>query len=325
MRYDDPIYGPESISEPVLLDLLDSAALQRLHGVLQHGVTALLGVTKPVTRFEHSVGVMLLVRRLGGPVREQVAALLHDVSHTAFSHVIDHVFHDQGTQSYHERRKAWWMARTDLPAVLARHGLDWHDFLTDEPFPLLEQPLPRLCADRLDYFLRDGSALGIVTPDDIRTACAHLTVCADRIAVDDAGVARMLGEKFMAADNASWSDPGEIVLYELAARAIRSALVRGVIAEDDLWGTDAALWERLRRSDDDEVARWVALAERRPEFVTDDANPTIRVHPKVRAIDPDVATDSGLRPLSELDPQFRRKRDEYVRRKAGGLSIRLLM
>ena len=58
MRYDDPIYGPESISEPVLLDLLDSAALQRLHGVLQHGVTALLGVTKPVTRFEHSVGVM---------------------------------------------------------------------------------------------------------------------------------------------------------------------------------------------------------------------------------------------------------------------------
>ena len=58
-------------------------------------ITALLGITQPITRYEHSVGVMLLARRVGGGLREQVAALLHDVSHTAFSHVIDHVFHDQ--------------------------------------------------------------------------------------------------------------------------------------------------------------------------------------------------------------------------------------
>src|SRR5436305_11148738 len=134
MIYDDPIYGRERVDEPVLLDLLASAALGRLRGVLQHGVTALLGITQPITRYEHSVGVMLLVRRVGGGLREQVAALLHDVSHTAFSHVIDHVFHDQGTQSSHERQKEWWTARTDVPAVLARHGLDCHGFLDAEPF-----------------------------------------------------------------------------------------------------------------------------------------------------------------------------------------------
>src|SRR5258708_6310808 len=125
MIYHDPIYGRETIDEPVLLDLLDSAALGRLRGVLQHGVTALLEITKPITRYEHSVGVMLLVRRVGGRLTEQVAALLHDVSHTAFSHVIDHVFHDQGTQSYHEQKKEWWTAQTDVPAVLARHDLHW--------------------------------------------------------------------------------------------------------------------------------------------------------------------------------------------------------
>ena len=100
------------LSKPVLLELFDSKAIGRLRGVLQHGVTAVLGITKPITRFEHSVGVMLLVRRTGGGLREQVAAMLHDVSHTAFSHVIDHVFHDQGTQSYHEQKKEWWIART---------------------------------------------------------------------------------------------------------------------------------------------------------------------------------------------------------------------
>jgi HD superfamily phosphohydrolase len=320
----DPLYGTVPVAEPLLIELLGSAALRRLHGVLQHGVTALLGITKPITRFEHSVGVMLLVRRVGGRLREQVAALLHDVSHTAFSHVIDHVFHDPGAQSYHERRKEWWLGQTDAPAVLARHGLEWQDFVDDEQFPLLEQPLPRLCADRLDYFLRDGSAMRIITADDVRAVLAHLVVREGRLALDDASVAAMLGERFMAADDASWSNPDEVVIYELAARAIRAALERHVIKEGDLWGTDAALWERLRRDDDAEVVRWVRLTERRPEYVTDVEAPTIRVRPKVRAIDPDVATPGGLRPVSELDAGFRDKRDRYVRRKAEELSVRLL-
>lgn len=94
MRYDDAIYGRNEITEPVLLDLMKSDAMQRLKGISQHGVTALLGITPPFSRFDHSVGVMLLVRRLGASLEEQVAALLHDVSHTAFSHVIDFVFND---------------------------------------------------------------------------------------------------------------------------------------------------------------------------------------------------------------------------------------
>jgi HD superfamily phosphohydrolase len=324
MTYDDPIYGPAEFAEPVLLDLLESTAVRRLRGVLQHGVTAVLEITKPITRFEHSVGVMLLVRRTGSGVKEQVAALLHDVSHTAFSHVIDHVFHDQGTQSYHEQKKEWWIARTDLPAVLGRHGLNWRDFLDDEPFPLLEQPLPRLCADRLDYFLRDGSGMGLLAPADVRAVLEHLIVKDGRMAVDDIATARLLGERFMAADDRSWSNPHELVMYELAARAIRAALENRVMSEEDLWGTDVALWDRLRRADDLEVKRWIRLTEGRPEFVTEYETPTIRIRPKVRAIDPDVATPEGLRPLSEIDGDFRRLREAYVRRKAEGISVRLL-
>ncbi len=324
MQYDDAIYGPCAITAPVLLDLLNARAVRRLRGVLQHGISGLLGHTRAITRYEHSVGTMLLVQRLGGRLEEQVAALLHDVSHTAFSHVIDFVFDDHGTQSYHERMKRWWVAQTDVPEVLRRHGLDWEDFLSDEPFPLLEQPSPSLCADRLDYFLRDATALGVLSATDARSVCDHLVVAHGHVAVSDVQTARLIGDRYMQADEASWSNPAEAVLYELTARAIRVALSRGAIADADLWGTDAELWGSLGRSDDPVVAEAVARVTRPYTLVKCDAAPTLRLRPKVRTVDPDVVCAGGVRRLSELDPAFARCRREYLRRKSDGIAVRLV-
>src|SRR5512141_2948426 len=120
MLYSDSIYGEIEIDESVLLDLVSTQALQRLRGVLQHGITALIGITPPVTRFDHSVGVLLLVRRLGGSLAEQIAALLHDVSHTAFSHVIDYVVDGHDSQSYHEEWKEPYLLGSDVPEILVR-------------------------------------------------------------------------------------------------------------------------------------------------------------------------------------------------------------
>ena len=58
MLYHDPVYGAAHIQEPVLLDLLQTAALHRLGGVLQHSIIGLIGVTRPTTRLEHSLGVI---------------------------------------------------------------------------------------------------------------------------------------------------------------------------------------------------------------------------------------------------------------------------
>lgn len=80
---DDQLYGRQTITESVLVELLRSPALARLAGVNQHGISGLLNITPRVTRLEHSVGALLLVRIVGARIDEQVAALLHDVSHTA--------------------------------------------------------------------------------------------------------------------------------------------------------------------------------------------------------------------------------------------------
>ncbi len=324
MDYVDSVYGEVTITEPVLQELMASAAMTRLQGVLQHGISALIGITQPVTRFEHSVGVMLLVRRLGAPLEEQIAALLHDVSHTAFSHVIDYVFDDHDGQSYHDEEKEGYLARTDVPAILRRHGTDWRLFLHEEDFPLLEQPAPRLCADRLDYFLRDSREMGLATAEDITAVLAHLTVCNGRIAANDLATARWLGYTFIAADDASWANFREVGLYELAARAIRRALAIGVLDEADIWGTDLPAWDKLHAARDPELRGWLALVSPETRFEWDARNPTFQVSTKLRAIDPDVVVDGALRPLSTLDPAFAAHREAYLTRKAGKWPMRVI-
>jgi HD superfamily phosphohydrolase len=326
MQYVDTVYGSTSFSDPMILDLIQSEAMQRLQGVLQHGITAVLGITKPITRFEHSVGAMILVQRAGGSVCEQAAALMHDVSHTAFSHVADFVF--GGPHSYHEEKRREWMAQSDIPAVLSGHGVDWTDFLDDERFPLLEQPSPRLCADRLDYFLRDSLALGVLTQEQAKQLYESLVVGSGRFAARDIDAARLFGYKYMEADQASWSNKTAILLYELTARALRTAFDRAVVAETDLWGGDRQLWDKISQSQDPAVAASVNLILRYRDFVVveskpDHSQPTITLKPKIRTIDPDVVTERGMLPLSALDAEFRAYRDNYLKTRASTISLRL--
>ena len=324
MIYKDLIYGEVEITEPVILALMKTAVLARLKGVLQHGITGLIGLTDRTSRFDHSMGAMLIVRRLGGSTEEQVAALLHDVSHTAFSHVIDYVVDGHDNQSYHDEIKEEYLQHTDIPATLAKFGFDWRPFIHEEDFPILEQPSPRLCADRVDYFLRDAFGLGLATMEEIQFGLDSLVVANGRIATNNIEAAQWFGNTYIQADDTSWANFREVGLYEVTARAIKRALQINLISESDFMSTDEPFWQKLHEGDDPELQQWLNLVSLDTKFVRDEANPTFRVSTKLRAIDPDVLVDGELRPLSTLDPQFAEHRTSYLQNKQGKWPMRVI-
>jgi HD superfamily phosphohydrolase len=324
LHYIDDVYGPVTIEEPVILAVIESAAMQRLDGVLQHGISGLIGLTAPITRLEHSIGAMLLVRGLGASLKEQLAALLHDVSHTAFSHVIDYVYHGHNSQSYHDEMKETYLRGTDIPAVLAEYGYDWRDFLDESQYPLLEQPSPALCADRLDYFLRDGPGLEVMTAEQIQWVLPHLFVHDGRIGVDNIQVARWLADTYMAADKASWANFKEVGLYELTAQAIRIALDKGILVEADIWGTDEPAWAKLQAGPDPELQELIPLIHPETDFVWDDETPDFRVSTKLRTIDPDILVGGEFVSLSTLDEAFGHSRTTYLTTRSGKWPMRII-
>lgn len=325
MQYHDDVYGPVEIDEPVIETLMHSATVRRLQDVLQHGITGLIGITTPITRFEHSVGTMLLVRLLGGSLEEQIAALLHDVSHTAFSHVIDYVFDGHDSQSFHDEMKEQYLRQTELPELLARYGYDWRAFIDEANFPLLEQPAPRLCADRLDYFLRDSLELGLASPTEVQDALGYLVVHEGRIVTGDLATAYWLAYTYLAADKASWANLREVGLYELTARAIRRALQIDYIQASDFWRTDEDLWNALLQSEDAGIQQELALVKKGTVFILDEDEPTFLVSTKLRSIDPDVTLPGGnVTPLSTIDSQFAAHRRNYHRLNEGQWPVRVI-
>jgi len=125
----DVIYGEFKVDK-VLEELILSKPVQRLKGVHQAGASYLMNEKWNVTRFDHSVGAMLLIKKLGGSVEEQIAGLLHDVSHTAFSHVIDYVF-DNENESYHEEIFSSVVKNSESPAILSKYGYNYEDILLE--------------------------------------------------------------------------------------------------------------------------------------------------------------------------------------------------
>ncbi len=267
---------------------------------------------------------MLLVRRMGAGLDEQIAALLHDVSHTAFSHVIDYVFNDHEHQGYHERMKATFLEQSDVPAVLRAYGFDWRDYLNEKRYSLLEQPAPALCADRLDYFLRDSLGLRLASADEVANALEHLVVSQGRIVVDDLDAARWMAQTYLAADDASWANFREVGLYELTARAIRIAMETGVLNEADLWESDLHAWQRMRAASDPELSAAMALISAQTRFVWDEEAPTFWVSTKLRTIDPPVLLNGSSQPLSFLDMDFAHLQTAYLERKSGKWPIRVI-
>ncbi|MEH6979544.1 HD domain-containing protein, partial [Bacillus pseudomycoides] len=162
MIISDIIYGEFEVDK-VLEELILSKPVQRLKGVHQAGASYLINEKWNVTRFDHSVGVMLLIKKLGGSVEEQIAGLLHDISHTAFSHVIDFVF-DNKDEDYHEKIYSTVIKNSEIPGILAKYDYNYEDILFDDSkWTLLEQSAPDLCADRVDYTLRDMYEYGYIS------------------------------------------------------------------------------------------------------------------------------------------------------------------
>jgi HD superfamily phosphohydrolase len=198
------------------------------------------------SRLEHAIGVTMLIRMLGGSELEQIAGLLHDISHTAFSHVGDYVF-DNLDEDYHEKVFAEVLCKSEVPDVLLKYGYNVNQILYGT-FDILEQPLPALCADRLDYTLRDGIHGGVISRQRAREFLTSVVLKDGKIAVNSETEVAWINEAFEKLNNEVFRLPLHLYANGKMAELIKKFLNKGILVESDLFKTDTMLLNKIRTS-----------------------------------------------------------------------------
>jgi HD superfamily phosphohydrolase len=110
-----PVYRYVKLG-PLCRAFVDLPAVQRLRHIKQLGFVHYVYPSAVHTRFEHSLGVMHLAGLVVDTLNEQVdlvtprekelvqlAGLLHDTGHVAFSHLLDDIMVEQGLPPHEER------------------------------------------------------------------------------------------------------------------------------------------------------------------------------------------------------------------------------
>lgn len=310
LTINDPIYGSETITEPVLLDIITSHTLQRLKGISQLGLPHELHFLKTFSRYDHSLGTLIVTRRLDGDLRQQIKAVTHDVSHTPFSHLIDWVRGSQDRDDYQDSIHAQFLRESDIAGILTRYSFDVEEFTTDHGFPIVEQDAPRICADRVDYALREMLISGFA-PNIVPICVEGLTTFEGRIVFKDSRAARLFGWGYRELHIGDWGARESLGRFMLFARLLKDALNDQVIEWSDFKEDDNFVMNKLRaRGDKRLITRLKALG--RPL----DENPELElikgesVKKKYRYVDPEFLAGGRLVKLTEVNGQYAKTLEE---------------
>src|SRR3989339_677686 len=267
MKYLDKVYGESEINEPVILELIDSGAFQRLKGISQAGYFTPFSPAgrATVTRFEHSLGVFLLLKKYGARIEEQIAGLIHDVSHSVFSHCIDYVLAGASgkEQDHQDNIFANFVKNSDILPILEKYNFD------------------------LDYIL---DSLGVKD---------------NKWVFRDFQSGKYFAELFSMVNERYYTGQPTATMFITVGDCLKYALNNNYISQDDLYKTDEVVLDKIKSNlENDEKLNQLFLRMNHKSPFTAKIDSKGQVFCKSRAIDPLVFDNGKIKRVSKIDPEW---------------------
>lgn len=307
----DTFYGSIDVDEPIIHELINHPAMQRLKKIHQYGVFKyVVKGTKPYSRYDHSLGVFALLRLHNAPLNEQIAGLLHDVSHTVFSHVGDFLFNNPSPEdSYQDRIHLWFIQECGLKTILDKYDISLNDVSPEkEEYRALEQELPDMCADRIEYNTQGGYIEGLISKDDVQEIISDIQFDGEHWFFTNPQTAKKFADVSLYMTENQWGAAYNLILCRWTAETLQKALDIDLISFEDIhFSTDDAVWETLNSSDNEKIqALLTRIINYNDNFQLVETNQPhdISLKGKFRGVNPIIKTPQQTNRLTQLDPSF---------------------
>jgi hypothetical protein len=313
----DIFYGPVDIEEPVLLELIESPAFQRLKSIHQYGVAYYTTHREEYSRYDHSLGVFTILRAKNCSLEEQIAGLLHDVSHTVFSHVGDLIFgRPYQDKDYQTSILQHYIEKSGLQNILKKYNISPNQILpVEDSYPALEQKLPNLCADRIDYNIQGAYHQNFISYEEALELFEDLQFIRGNWVSTKPQLINKLVRFSLFMTETCWGSPDDYVASSALADAILEALNLGYVSYDVIhFGIDDAVWNALIHCKNPFIQEKMQMVTQANVYycLVDQSEADFIVKSKFRGIDPWILSDEKLVRLTSIDETIAK---EYIKTK----------
>lgn len=295
-----------------ILEVINSPVMQRLKNVDQSGPARYFGPVFPAfSRYDHSVGVWAILKKAGCSIKEQIAGLIHDSSHTVFSHVGDYIFakniNDYVQDSYQDSIHLKSLQKTKVKAILEKAGFLAEDFDPEKnEYLCLEQPLPDMCADRIQYNIYTGELLGIISSDDAKAIADNIKFEKGKWFFSDKKLAKKFADLSLYFTQNFWGSKWNTSMNIHLANALKRALDLKLITVKELFSTDDIVMNKLVKNQDHLIQLNLQQCKMPLEKIPGKKYKTESFKPKFRGIDPLIKKENGkFVRLTKLDHMFK--------------------
>lgn len=244
----DQLWAPNGywITDPILIKLINSNTVNRMKWIGQYGSLNHRpmpnGIIGSTTRYMHSIGAMILTLIVGGTIEEAIAALLHDIIHTSFSHTFDYIAKSSSV-SYHEKHKDRLLEQFENELILIL-GIEWKKFLNEENWPLIKKNNP-FAIDIADYIARDAVAFNFCDINEVQSMVTHLRINNNRCLITTSVEAsNWWNQMSQTMHDKIYGTPWNCIMNHYLALALKELIDNGNLTIDELEKCDNCDFEK---------------------------------------------------------------------------------
>lgn len=230
-----------------LIPFIESKTLQRLDKISYfcgsfYGSPFIFNFKYDVSRLEHSISTALIVWMHTFDEMQTLAALFHDATTPAFSHVIDYLNGDALTQESTELDLVEYLKRNDpeLLELFKNKGVDIRKVANFKDYSLVDNERPRMCADRLDYiFVANLAWSREVSIEEVRELYKNVIISKNEDGLDEFSVIDICSADRLVELNdivnlmTKWKC--EYTSMNMLALMVSKLISKGIICYDDLF------------------------------------------------------------------------------------------
>lgn len=274
------------------------------------------------SRFEHSIGVALIVWNFTRDKKQALAGLFHDIANPAFSHCIDFLNGDYEHQESTEELTTKIISESKyIMKLLNRDGIKLEEVNDYKIYPIADNDTPKISADRLEYSLSNGFSLEDFWEDgEIKKIYSNLEILKNEFGEIELGFRnKEIANLFIEKIKLLWIDYVEDrYIMEIVVNIVKILNQKNLLKLEDLYQlSEFDIIDIAKKSNIAEVQNLVKCIEETTKLFESDEEVEgkicIKCPAKYRYINPLIKDEEGCLRLTDVSEMARIAKEELFK------------